>query len=59
MNREEFFQKAVIEISAAMTGQSGAWKAQLDKAIEMAQYLTEQIYGEHNAKDGFTAIVAP
>lgn len=59
MNREEFFQKAVIELSAAVMTQPGAWKQSLDKAIEMAQYLTEQIYGEHNAKDGFTAIVAP
>lgn len=51
MNREEFLLKAVIELSAAMTGQSGAWKAQLDKAIEMAQYLTTQVYGEHKSSD--------
>jgi hypothetical protein len=59
MNREEFFTKAVIELSAAMMAQPGAWKLQLDKAVQAAQYLTDQIYGEHNAKDGFTAIVAP
>ena len=53
MNREEFFQKAVIELSAAVTP-VGAWKIQIDKAIEMADYLTTKVYGERNAKDGFT-----
>ena len=47
MNREEFFLKAVIDISSAMMTQPGAWKQSLDKAIEMAQYLTDQVYGEH------------
>ena len=51
MNREEFFQKAVIEITASLVGQSGAWKAQIDKAIEMADYLTTQVYGEHKPCD--------
>ena len=44
MNREEFFQKAVIEMSSRVTP-VGAWKAQIDKAIEMADYLTTKLYG--------------
>lgn len=45
MNREEFFQKAVIELSAAVMTQPGAWKQSLDKAIDMADYLTTKLYG--------------
>ena len=41
MTRQEFYLKAVIELSATMAIQSGAWKQQLDKAIDMAEYLTE------------------
>ena len=51
MKREEFFERAVIEISAALMTQPGAWKQSLDKAIEMAQYLTTQVYGEHKPCD--------
>lgn len=47
MNREEFFEKAVIELSAAMMTQPGAWKQTLDKAIEMAEYLTTKVHGEY------------
>lgn len=47
MKREEFFEKAVIEITASLVGQSGAWKAQIDKAIEMAEYLTTKVHGEY------------
>jgi hypothetical protein len=46
MTREEFRLKAIIELAAAMTSQSGAWKAKLDMAIEMAEYLTTQVYGQ-------------
>jgi hypothetical protein len=49
MNREEFFTKAVIELSAAMMAQPGAWKLQLDKAVQAAQYLTTAIYGEQSS----------
>lgn len=49
MNREEFFLKAVIEISGAMMVNPGAWKLSIDKAIEMAQYLTTAIYGEQSS----------
>jgi hypothetical protein len=45
MKREEFFDNAVIQLATALAIQSGAWKQQLDKAIDMAEYLTEQIYG--------------
>lgn len=54
MNREEFFTKAVIEIAASMSTQSGAWKFQMDRAIELAQYLTTQVYGEYSPTDGPT-----
>jgi hypothetical protein len=48
MTREEFFLKAVIELSAAqMVAQPGGFKAQMDRAIEIAQYLTTSIYGEY------------
>ena len=45
MTRAEFYEKAVIELAAALATQ-GAWKAQIDKAIEMAKYLTTAVYGE-------------
>ena len=45
MTREEFFLKAVIELSANMVP-VGPWKIQIDKAIEMAQYLTQAVYGQ-------------
>lgn len=50
MKREEFYQRAVLELAGAMVN-NGAWKVQLDKAIEMAQYLTTQVYGEHKPCD--------
>lgn len=46
MTREEFFDNAVIQLAAAMATQQGAWKAQMDKAVEMAGYLTTKVYGE-------------
>jgi hypothetical protein len=57
MTREEFFLKAVIELSANMPPMSGALKQQLDKAIEMAQYLTQAVYGENKASDSYTALI--
>ena len=51
MNREEFFKKAVLEISGAMMTQPGAWKQSLDKAVQAAQYLTTQVYGEQSPSD--------
>jgi hypothetical protein len=45
MKREEFFDNAVIQLAAALATQ-GAWKAQMDKAVEMAGYLTTKLYGE-------------
>jgi hypothetical protein len=41
--KEDFFETAVIELAAALATQPGAWKAQMDKAIEMAEYLTKQM----------------
>ena len=49
MKREEFFERAVIEISAALMTQPGAWKQSLDKAVQAAQYLTTAIYGEQSS----------
>ena len=49
MKREEFFERAVIEISAALMTQPGAWKQSLDKAVLMAEYLTTAIYGEQSS----------
>ena len=52
MTREEFRLKAIIEIgsnmamSSNLTTGSNAWKQQIDRAIKMAEYLTEQVYGE-------------
>jgi hypothetical protein len=46
MTREEFYQKAVLELAGAMATQSGAWKVQLDKAVLMASYLTDITYGD-------------
>ena len=45
MKREEFYQRAVLELAGAMVN-NGAWKVQLDKAVEMAEYLTLKLYGE-------------
>ena len=45
MKREEFYQRAVIELSAAMVN-NGAWKLQLSAAMQMAEYLTFEVYGE-------------
>jgi hypothetical protein len=51
MTREEFRLKAIIEIgsnmamSSNLTTGSNAWKQQIDRAIKMAEYLTEQVYG--------------
>jgi hypothetical protein len=47
MKRGEFFHNAVIQLAAALATQSGAWKAQMDKAEEMAGYLTTKVYGEY------------
>jgi len=58
MTREEFFLKAVIELSAAqIVAQPGGFKAQMDRAIEIAQYLTTAIYGENKASDSYTAVI--
>ena len=57
MTREEFRLKAIIELSAAMTSQSGAWKAKLDMAIEMAEYLTTKVYGEESDEIPFNTRV--
>lgn len=46
MTREEFRLKAIIELSAKMVP-VGPWKIQIDKAIEMAEYLITKVYGEH------------
>jgi hypothetical protein len=46
MKRGEFFDNAVIQLAAALATQSGAWKSQMDKAVEMAGYLTTKVYGE-------------
>jgi hypothetical protein len=46
MRREEFFDNAVIQLAAELATKSGAWKAQMDKAVEMAGYLTTKLYGE-------------
>ena len=56
MNREEFFKKTVIELAAAMVN-NGAWKVQLDKAIEMAEYLTIKVYGEESDEIPFNTRV--
>lgn len=45
MTREEFRLKAIIELSANMVP-VGPWKIQIDKAIEMAEYLTTKVYGQ-------------
>ena len=45
MKREEFYQRAVLELAGAMVN-NGAWKVQLDKAIEIADYLTFKVYGD-------------
>jgi len=45
MTREEFRLKAIIELSANMVP-VGPWKIQIDKAIEMAEYLTIKVYGQ-------------
>ena len=45
MERFEFYQKAVIELAGA-TVNNGAWKVQLDKAVLMADYLTDITFGE-------------
>lgn len=47
MTREEFRLKAIIELSAAqMVAQPGAFKPQMDRAMEIAEYLTTKVYGE-------------
>jgi hypothetical protein len=48
MTREEFLEKAVLDITCTLLAQNnGAWKLQIDKAIEIAQYLTTQVHGEY------------
>lgn len=48
MTREEFYLKAVIELAAAqMVAQPGGFKTQMDRAIDIAEYLTTKIYGEY------------
>jgi len=54
MNREEFRLKAIIELSANLVP-VGPWKIQIDKAIEMAEYLTTQVYGD-DALDTYNTI---
>ena len=54
MNREEFFLKTLIELSAAMVN-NGAWKVQLDNAVEMAEYLTTKVYGD-KLQDGWNTL---
>ena len=48
MNREEFRLKAIIELASAWLSaeQPGGWKAMMRRAIEIADYLTEQVYGQ-------------
>jgi hypothetical protein len=46
MTREEFLEKAVLDITCTLLAHhAGAWKQQIDKAIEIAQYLTTQVHG--------------
>ena len=63
MKREEFYQRAVLELAGAMATQSGAWKVQLDKVLQMAEYLTYEVYGEWilptHTPTTHTPIVAP
>ena len=48
MKREEFLEKAVLDITCTLLAHhAGAWKQQIDKAIEIAQYLTTQVHGEY------------
>ena len=56
MKREEFFDNAVIQLAAAMATQSGAWKAQMDKAVEIAGYLTTKLYGESQPVEEWDAL---
>lgn len=47
MTREEFLEKAVLDITCTLLAHhAGAWKQQIDKAVEMAGYLTTKVYGE-------------
>ena len=62
MKREEFYQRAVLELAGAMVN-NGAWKVQLDKVLQMAEYLTFEVYGEwilpEHTPTTYTPIVAP
>lgn len=62
MKREEFYQRAVLELAGAMVN-NGAWKVQLDKVLQMAEYLTFEVYGEwilpEHTPTTHTPIVAP
>lgn len=53
MTREEFRLKAIIELAAAqMVAQPGAFKPQMDRAMEIAEYLTTKVYGDE-LQDGW------
>jgi len=56
MTREEFRLKAIIELAANMVP-VGPWKIQIDKAIEMAEYLTTKVYGEESDEIPFNTRV--